>query len=164
MRHSSIGIVTALAAVGCASGGSSGTAAAPSAAPQASAQQAGDPGRAYVANLVANNASGNRITGTVKLTPTGAGEYRAEVMIRNAGGMQNKYPWIIRGGQCFEMVSTIELGNPIGYKVLETGPDGTARINAPLKVQIPSGVFHVDILKSTSERESVVSCGVLSPG
>ena len=117
-----------------------------------------------VATLNATNQSGaNRIFGNIKLTPRDGGEYRVDMSIRNAGGAQNKYPWIIRGGQCGESAGT-ELGNPLAYRMLETTGDGTARLaNVPLKLEIPEGVFHVDLLKSPTDRETVVACGVLSP-
>jgi hypothetical protein len=117
-----------------------------------------------VATLNATNAAGaNRIFGNVKLTPSGDGEYRVDLSIRNGGGAQNKYPWIIRSGQCGESAST-EVGNPVAYRMLETTGDGTARnVNAKIKLEIPDGVHRVDVLKSPTEREVVVACGVLSP-
>ena len=116
-----------------------------------------------VATLNATNSAGaNRIFGNVKLTPSGEGEYRVDMSIRNGGGAQNKYPWIIRSGQCGESAGT-EVGNPVAYRMLETTGDGTARIvNAKIKLEIPDGVHRVDILKSPTEREVVVACGVLS--
>ena len=117
-----------------------------------------------VATLNATNQAGtNRIFGNVKLTPSGDGEYRLDMSIRNGGGPQNKYPWIIRSGQCGESAGT-EVGNPVAYRMLETTGDGTARIvNAKMKLDIPEGVHRVDILKSPTDREIVVACGVLSP-
>ena len=117
-----------------------------------------------VATLNATNQAGaNKIFGNVKLTPSGDGEYRVDLSIRNGGGPLNKYPWIIRTGQCGESAGT-ELGNPVAYRMLETTGDGTARIvNAKMKLEIPEGVHHVDVLKSPTEREVVVACGVLSP-
>jgi hypothetical protein len=78
--------------------------------------------------------------------------------------MDVKYPWIIRTGQCGETRTATELGNPIAYRTLQNGADGSARVSGPLKVQLMVGsVYHVDILKSPQDRETVVACGVLSP-
>ena len=43
--------------------------------------------------------------------------------------------------------------------------DGTARLNTALRVQIPDGIHHVNILKGTSgaDRETIVACGTLAP-
>lgn len=122
---------------------------------------ASDP-HSLVASLNPTNNAGNRILGTVRLTPVAAGEYRAEVSIRNGGGVQNKYPWVVRAGQCGE-ATTPPVGLEVGYAPLETSGDGTARIRVPLKITIPDGVHHVEILRSPSERQTVVACGVLSP-
>jgi hypothetical protein len=78
--------------------------------------------------------------------------------------MQQNYPWIIRTGQCGETRSATELGNPVAYRALQTGSDGSARIAAPLKVPLMVGpVYHIDVLKSAQDRDTVVACGVLSP-
>jgi hypothetical protein len=154
-------ILLLFAATACASGSSVGT----SPAPAASADASTSGTRPLVASLQPINTSGNRLIGTVKLTPTSASEYRAEVQIRNGGGVQNKFPWVIRPGQCGDDGRDV-LGNELAYRVLETTADGTARIAAPLRIQIPVGAFHVNVLKGTSaaDREVVVACGVLTAG
>jgi len=163
MRVSHTVILPLLVATACASGsGGSGT------STQAPATQSGAssaPARTLVASLSPMNNAGNRILGSVKLTPTGTDGYRAEVEIRNGGGPQNKYPWVIRPGQCGDDNRDV-LGNELAYRVLETTADGTVRITAPLRLRIPEGVFHINVLKGTgpSDREVVVSCGVLSAG
>lgn len=119
--------------------------------------------RPLVASLQPTNNAGNRIIGTVKLTPNGSDGFKAEVQIRNGGGTQNKFPWVIRPGGCGDDTRDV-LGNELAYRVLETTADGTARLNAPLKLSIPEGTHHVNVLKGVSsvDRETVVACGVLS--
>jgi hypothetical protein len=108
-----------------------------------------------------NQSGSNRIMGTVKLTPTSSG-YRAEVAIRNGGGSQNKYPWIIRPGVCGTSIGDI-LGNELSYKILETSADGSARIVAPLNIVIPPAPsYHVDILRSQQDRQTIVACADLA--
>jgi hypothetical protein len=119
--------------------------------------------RPLVASLQPTNNAGDRIFGSVKLTPNGSDGYKAEVQIRNGGGAQNKFPWVIRPGACGSDTQDV-LGNELAYRVLETISDGTARLNAPLKLVIPDGTFHVNVLKGVRsvDRETVVACGVLS--
>jgi hypothetical protein len=159
-------LLLSVSAAACASGASSAeTSPAPSAASSTTAAApAGTLGRTLVASLQPVNTSGNRIIGTAKLTPTGTNEYRAELQIRNGGGTQNKFPWVIRPGGCGDDSRDV-LGNELAYRVLETTADGTARINSSLKVQIPDGLNHINILKGpgSADREVVVSCGLLSP-
>jgi hypothetical protein len=163
--HRVIGAAATIVLAACASGTGSRESATTDAAPasRSSAEVSDTSGmRPLVASLNPTNNGGNRILGTVRLTPSRAGEYRAQVSIRNGGGVQNKYPWIVRAGQCGEM-TTPPLGVEVGYRTLETLGDGTARIDAPLKISIPAGVHHVEILRSPSDRQTVVACGVLSP-
>jgi hypothetical protein len=158
MRSIPIHVLVLLATAACAGASSSGGAPSPASSSEASS-------RSLVASLQPINTSGNRLIGTVKLTPTNASEYRAEVQIRNGGGVQNKFPWVIRPGQCGDDGRDV-LGNELAYRVLETTADGSARIAAPLRVQIPAGAYHVNVLKGTSssDREVVVACGVLTAG
>ena len=131
-----------------------------SAAPTAAATPA--PMSALVATLIPTNASGNRISGRIRLTPTAnANEYRVDLEIRG-GGYQNKFPWAIRTGLCGERGQ--ELGTPTNYRLIETGADGMARLNTTLRLNIPEGpTHHVAILAApTANRDLVVSCGVLS--
>jgi hypothetical protein len=115
-----------------------------------------------VTTLVPTNASGNRIVGTVRLTSTDKpGEWRARIEIRG-GNFQNRFPWMVRVGQCGEKGE--DVGTPVNYRNIETSADGTARLTAPVKITIPEGVtHHVDIMASPTDRETIVSCGVLSP-
>jgi hypothetical protein len=162
MHRSRYFVVTALLLGACASAPRSSqeptsagaTAASAAAAPRIST---------LVATLTPTNASGNRITGRIRLVPLGAaGEYRAEIDIRG-GGYQNKFPWAVRSGQCGE--SSQELGNPTDYRLIETAGDGMARVNTRLRLVIPEGqTHHVAILASPTNRDLVVSCGVLSSG
>jgi hypothetical protein len=129
----------------------------------AQSNDAPKPLRPLVASLQPTNNAGNRLLGTVKLTPNGSDGYKAEVQIRNGGGTQNKFPWVIKPGGCGDDARDV-LGNELAYRVLETTSDGTARINAPLKLVIPDGVYHVNVLRGVNsvDRETVVACGVLS--
>ena len=155
-------LMSGLALGACASGSGGSSSPSPSGGAVAAGAPASSNGPTFTAALQPAASTGTRIVGSLKLIPTAPGEYRAELSIRNAGGMQNKYPWIIKTGQCGE-TSARELGNPVAYRMLETGSDGSARINASVKVPLTaSGVYHVDILKSPTERDAVVSCGVLS--
>jgi hypothetical protein len=120
------------------------------------------PPEVLVATLAPTNASGNRIVGTVRLSPSNKpGELRALVEIRG-GNFQNRFPWIVRTGQCGERGE--DVGTPAGYRNIETSADGTARLNSTVKITLAEGTtYHVDILASPTERDHVVSCGVLSP-
>lgn len=118
-------------------------------------------GASLVATLVPNNAAGNRLVGTVRLTPTKKpGEFRAVIDIRG-GNFQNRFPWMIRTGQCGE--GGEDVGTPVDYRMIETRADGTARLNSTVKITLPEGrTYHVDILAGPTDRETIVSCGVLS--
>ena len=152
--------------IACASGGGSGSAAGTSAPPSSPSSTSTTssgviPGYTLVATLNPTNASGNRISGTVRLSPTNKeGELRAEIDIRG-GNYQNKFPWVVRSGQCGERGE--ELGSPVNYRLIETKADGMARLNTTVRLTIPEGrTFHVDILAGPTQRDLVVSCGVLS--
>jgi hypothetical protein len=159
MRNHFVTLIGTLAAVGCASGSASSGSPATPAGTSASASTE----RPLVATLNATNSVGNRVMGNVKLTPTANG-YRAEISIRNGGGPQNKYPWVIRRGACGDTSGDI-LGSELAYRLLETRADGTASINGPLNLTVPNGTYHVDILSGTDpeKRNVVISCGILSP-
>ena len=159
MRKDLVTILGAVAIAACASG-TAGTTATPSAG-SASTSAAG---RTLVATLNPTNQTGNRVMGNARLTPASNG-YRAQLSIRNGGGPQNKFPWVIRPGACGESSGDI-LGSELAYRVLETIADGTATINAPLALRVPdTGLYHIDVLAGTDaeKRQQVIACGVLSP-
>lgn len=142
-----------LLAAACASGGAASNAA------EASTQATS---RALVSTLVPTNASGNRITGRIRLVPTASvSEMTAEIDIRG-GAYQNKYGWEVRTGQCGDNGQA--LGTIMAYPLIETRGDGMAQLKRPVKVTIPEGqVHHIAIFASAQSRNQVVSCGVLSP-
>ena len=151
------GLVTPLVLAGCASSGAS-----PASSPSPGASSNTTvPGRTLVATLNPTNASGNRISGSVRLSPTDRpGELRAEIDLRG-GGYQNQFPWIVRRGQCGERGE--DIGTPVNYRMIETKGDGMGRLNAVVRVTIPEGqTYRVDILASPTQRDLIVSCGVLS--
>jgi hypothetical protein len=160
MRPSTVLLGAAALLGACASGSGSRPAATVASAPGPPAASA-DAATPLVATLTPTNASGNRIAGRIRLAPTGnANEYRAEIDLRG-GGYQNKFPWVVRTGQCGER--GLELGNPTDYRLIETGGDGMARFNTTLRLAIPEGqTHHVAVLASPTNRGLVVSCGVLS--
>jgi hypothetical protein len=158
MRPSTV-LVGAAALLGACASPSGSPAARPATSVAASGAPA--PSSALIATLTPTNASGNRISGRIRLVPTGKpDEYRAEIDIRG-GGYQNKFPWAVRTGQCGE--PGLELGSPTDYRLIETGGDGMARLNTTLKLGIPEGqTHHVAVLAGPTNRDLVVSCGVLS--
>lgn len=116
---------------------------------------------ALVTNLTPQNYGGGQVSGHARLTPTGRNQYRAEIEIRGAG-YQNRMPWAVRTGRCNE--SGIERGSPLSYPLIETGPDGIGKVTRSVNISIPSGETHsLVIMKSQTERNVIVSCGVLSP-
>jgi hypothetical protein len=165
MRVVSILVLSALVSTGCASGSSGSATPTPSVSQSSTSSSTASAAslRPLVGSLQPTNNAGNRIIGTVKLSPAEQGQYRAELQIRNGGGAQNKFPWVIRPGNCGDDSRDV-LGNELAYPALTTTADGTARINGALKVTIPDGPHHVNILKGTSsmDRETVVSCANLA--
>ena len=161
MRLSRMVIVAPFVAAACASGGGSGAATGSASAPSAASANTVIPGYTLVATLNPMNASGNRISGSVRLSPTEQpGELRAEIEIRG-GNYQNQFPWVVRRGQCGERGE--DLGTPVNYRLIETKADGMARLNTTLRLTIPDGqTHHVDILAGPTQRGLVVSCGVLN--
>ena len=158
MPLSRLVVAASLACAACASGGGSGGAATAS---SPSSSNTVIPGYTLVATLNPTNAMGNRIAGSVRLSPTDRpGELRAEIDLRG-GGYQNQFPWIVRRGQCGERGE--DIGTPVNYRLIETKGDGMARLTTTVRVVIPEGqTHHVDILASPTQRDVVVSCGVLN--
>ena len=149
-------VLAAAILAGCASSGSSGsTTAASTTTPAAGA------GRTMIATLAPQNYTGGQVSGRIRLVPTGrTGELRAEISLRGAG-YQNQLPWVIRTGRCGE--SGQDVGNPLAYRQITTGADGAAQLNATVQVAIPEGeTVHVAVLRSPTQRDQVIACGVLS--
>jgi hypothetical protein len=144
---------------GCASGGSSGAA---SATPSSDASASVQPTtRVLLATLVPTNASGNRITGRIRLLPTSnASEMTADIDIRG-GAYQNKYGWEVRSGQCGDNGQA--LGTVMAYPLIETRADGAAQLKRPVRITVAEGQVHHVAVFASAARGQVVSCGVLSP-
>ena len=142
----------------CASGGTASTSGnGASASPSTASAQTGS---RLIATLVPTNSSGNRIVGTIRLVPSSATEYTADIDVRG-GGILNKYGWEVRAGRCGE--SGQALGNPLAYPVIETRGDGMAKVRRPLKLSIPEeSTHHIVVFSNNTTRDLVVSCGVLS--
>jgi hypothetical protein len=147
----------------CASGGASGSV--PGSAPASSSSDASTvvqgTTRVMLATLVPTNASGNRITGRIRLLPTSnASEMTADIDIRG-GAYQNKYGWEVRAGQCGDNGQA--LGTVMAYPLIETRADGMAQMKRPVKITIPEGQVHHVAVFASAARGQIVSCGVLSP-
>ena len=142
----------------CASGGAGTTTT--TSAPAAAAPTIGT-AQTLVATMVPTNASGNRITGRIRLVPTARpDELMAEIDLRG-GAYQNKHAWVVRGGQCGDVAQ--DVGTTMTYRLIETRGDGMAQMKVPVRITIPSGTHHIAIFPDATNRNVVVSCGVLSP-
>ena len=148
--------VAATAVLGaCASGGAKASDASASAAVSASSTS-----EVLVATMVPTNATGNRITGKIRLVPSRPGELTAEMDLRGAN-FQNRLGWAVRRGQCGENVQ--EIGTSMNYRLIETRGDGMVTAKIPVRITIPSeGTHHIAIFSDATNRNQVVSCGVLS--
>lgn len=150
-----VGLITLCA--GCASGGATagGT-------PSGSAAGASAPlGRSYMANMVPTGTATARLAGTVTLSPTDANSYRVEMDL-TAGATDRQYPWVIRPGSCGDATPNSDLGGRAAYGPIQTHNDGSAHVNTSLRIQLPPGqTVHIDIMLSASQRDVIVSCGVL---
>ena len=131
--------------------------------PAAAASSAGSAATVpLVTNLTPPNYGGGQVAGKIRLAPTGrTGEFRSEIEIRGAG-YQNRLPWASRVGRCGEQ--GIELGTPLSYPVIVTGPDGIGKVAGNVSVPLTAGqTYSVVVMKGQTERDVIVSCGVLSP-
>jgi len=61
------------------------------------------------------------------------------------------------------MTPNSEVGGRGPYSAISTQADGSAHVNTRLRVEIPDGGLHVDIMQSNSQRDVVLSCGQLLP-
>jgi hypothetical protein len=158
----SIALVASIGVLCACSSGTSTTSAspAPSAAPASSAS--GETARTFAASLVPTNAAGNRLTGRIKLSPSGrAGELTAEVDVRG-GAEQKQYGWEVRSGQCGEMGQTV--GSPVAYPVIETRADGMIQFRRPVRITLSQGTtYQVVVFADNRSRDTIIACGVLRP-
>jgi hypothetical protein len=124
----------------------------------------------WVARLATTVATGARVNGSVRITPT-ARPGVSRVMIELAGGaisgaagtISGRHPWVIQSGNCRELISK-ELGSRAMYPLLEMDGSGQARINRDMEVVIPADQrYHVAVFASPSQRDVLVACGELAP-
>jgi hypothetical protein len=155
-------VVIALAAA-CASGssgssGASGAAATPAGDPASGAASVGRP---LQATLTATGSTTSRLSGTITLTPVDANTFSVTMDLRSApSGKQ--LPWAIRPGGCGDMTPNSEIGGRAPYGAIQTQADGMAHVNTRIRVQLPNQPMHIDIMQSNSQRDVVLSCGLLA--
>lgn len=61
------------------------------------------------------------------------------------------------------MTPNSEIGGRGPYSAISTQADGSAHVNTRLRLDIPDGPMHIDIMQSNSQREVILSCGPLAP-
>jgi len=159
MRSISL-FVLALAAA-CASGSSSS-----STTTTSSPTPAGAPATAhhqYMATLASTGVSSRMsLSGTVTIVPLDANTYSVSMDLRS-GPKSAQLPWAIRPGPCGDMTPNSEIGGRGPYSAVSTQADGSAHVNTRIRVEIPDGALHVDIMQSNSQRDVILSCGPLAP-
>ena len=156
----SISLFALALAAACASGSSSS-----STATTASPTPAGAPTtarRQYMATLGATGTTSSKLSGTITIVPLDAMTYSVSMDIRN-GPKSSQVPWAIRPGPCGDMTPNSEIGGRGPYSAISTQADGSAHVNTRVRVEIPDGALHVDVMQSNSQRDVVLSCGQLAP-
>ena len=130
------------------------------AAPLVRAQDAA-PAATATPRVATLNAVDSRIYGSIRLEPTGKpNEYRAKLSVRGAP-VDQQMPWEIRSGNCGE--NGQHVGSQAAFRTLSVRSDGTGDVNATLALPLVDGqTYSVNILASRSNRDRVVSCGVLT--
>jgi hypothetical protein len=152
-------VAIALAAA-CASGssGSSGASATPAGAPASAASAASRP---LQATLTPTGSTTSRLSGTITLTPVDANTFSVTMDLRSApSGKQ--LPWAIRPGGCGDMTPNSEIGGRAPYGAIQTQADGMAHVNTRIRVQLPNQPMHIDVMQSNSQRDVILSCGLLA--
>ena len=151
-------VALALAAA-CASGSSSSSTTA-SATPSPAGSPAGAR-RQYMATLAATGANSSRMSGTVTIVSLDANTYTVSMDIR-FGPKSAQVPWAIRPGPCGDMTPNSEIGGRGPYSAISTQADGSAHVNTRLRLEIPDGALHLDVMQSNSQRDVILSCGALA--
>ncbi|CAN5207393.1 hypothetical protein BH18GEM1_BH18GEM1_17280 [soil metagenome] len=102
------------------------------------------------------------IAGEGRVNALPGGKTRAAVEIRGAdAGAQ--HPWHIHEGECGSDGAIV--GDPAAYPVLTANADGEASADATIDVALdadPDGDYYVNIHKSPTEADIIVSCAELS--
>lgn len=152
-------LALALAAA-CASSPSS-----TSTASTASPSPAGAPAathRQFMVTLAATGATSSRMSGTMTLIALDATTYSVAMDLRS-GPKSSQVPWAIRPGPCGDLTPNSEIGGRGPYSAISTQADGSAHVNTRLRLDIPDGALHVDVMQSNSQRDVILSCGPLAP-
>jgi len=98
----------------------------------------------------------------VTIVPLDASTYSVSIDLRS-GPKSAQLPWAIRPGPCGDMTPNSEIGGRGPYSAISTQADGSAHVNTRVRVEIPDGALHVDVMQSNSQRDVVLSCGPLAP-
>ncbi len=147
-------------AAACASGSSSASTATTASPTPAGASSA--PRRQYMASLAATGATSSHMSGTVTIVPLDATTFSVTMDIRS-GPKSAQVPWAIRPGPCGDTTPNSEVGGRGPYSAISTQADGSAHVNTRLRVEIPDGALHIDVMQSNSQRDVILSCGALAP-
>ncbi|HVE77401.1 MAG TPA: hypothetical protein VNA89_00950 [Gemmatimonadaceae bacterium] len=103
-----------------------------------------------------------QIRGTATMTPgSNSGSTRATVNLSNAapGGV---HPWQLRYGQCDADGGLF--GPAEAYNALKVDDEGRASASVTVPVAMPTdGQYHVRVVASAANPETVVACGNLAP-
>jgi hypothetical protein len=145
--------------IACASSpsGTSSAAPTPTGAPASNAA----PGRAFQASLAPTGMTTSRLSGTITLTPLDATTYNVTMDLRSAPS-NKQLPWAIRPGACGDVTPNSEIGGRGVYGAIQTQADGMAHINTRVRVQLPNQPMHIDVMQSNTQRDVVLTCGVLA--
>jgi hypothetical protein len=60
------------------------------------------------------------------------------------------------------MTPNSEIGGRGPYGAIQTQADGMAHVNTRVRVQLPSQTLHVDIMQSNTQRDVILTCGMLA--
>ena len=151
-----VAIALTIACASSPSGTSSG-APTPAGAPASNAA----PGRVLQASLAATGMTTSRLSGTITLTPLDATTYNVTMDLRSAPS-NKQLPWAIRPGACGDVTPNSEIGGRGAYGAIQTQADGMAHINTRVRVQLPDQPMHIDVMQSNSQRDVILTCGVLA--
>jgi hypothetical protein len=115
-----------------------------------------------MSTLAATGATSSRMSGTITVVPLDATTYSVSMDLRS-GPKSAQVPWAIRPGPCGDMTPNSEIGGRGPYSAISTQADGSAHVNTRVRVEIPEGALHIDIMQSNSMRDVILSCGPLVP-